>query len=140
MVGGTIRRKVIHRESFRASVLHLSENQAVLQSIAAKKSDLTTPSLLSMPPAVSNLLAGFVSPVWSRNERHPLSHHGWRFSNGADRDGVPRPVPEVVDLLFLGHRDTTITIALLTAFFSVTKNTARPKLGGTEPTHNTDQA
>src|SRR5713226_2837184 len=47
MVGGTIRRKVIHRESFRASVLHLSENQAVLQSIAAKKSDLTTPSLLS---------------------------------------------------------------------------------------------
>jgi len=34
-------------------------------------------------------------------------------------------VPEVVDLLFLGHRDTTITIALLAAFFSVTKNTAR---------------
>src|SRR5260370_31814135 len=47
MVGGTIRRKVIHRESFRASVLHLSEIQAVLQSIAAKKSVLTTPSLLS---------------------------------------------------------------------------------------------
>jgi len=42
--------------------------------------------------------------------------------------------------LFLGHRDTTITIALLTVFFSVTKNTARPKLGGTEPTHNTEQA
>src|SRR5260370_32772717 len=47
MVGGTIRRKVIHRESFRASVLHLSEIQAVLQSIAEKKSVLTTPSLLS---------------------------------------------------------------------------------------------
>ncbi len=38
---------MIHRESFRASVLHLSEIQAVLQSIAAKKSVLTTPSLLS---------------------------------------------------------------------------------------------
>jgi hypothetical protein len=47
MVGGTIRRKVIHRESFRASVLHHSENQAVLQSIATKKCLLTTPSLLS---------------------------------------------------------------------------------------------
>src|SRR6266850_7558707 len=47
MVGGTIRRKLIHRESFRASVLHLSEIQAVLQSIAEKKSVLTTPSLLS---------------------------------------------------------------------------------------------
>jgi hypothetical protein len=31
MVGGTIRRKLIHRESFRASVLHFSEIQAVLQ-------------------------------------------------------------------------------------------------------------
>src|SRR6266850_1161518 len=50
MVGGTIRRKVIHRESFRASVLHLSEIQAVLQSIAEKKSVLTTPSLLSRAP------------------------------------------------------------------------------------------
>src|SRR5438093_930075 len=47
MVGGTIRRKVIHRESFRASVLHPSEIQAVLQSIAEKKCLLTTPSLLS---------------------------------------------------------------------------------------------
>jgi len=47
MVGGTIRRKLIHRESFRASVLHPSEIQAVLQSIAAKKSILTTPSFLS---------------------------------------------------------------------------------------------
>ena len=44
-----------------------------------------------------------------------------------------------VDLLFLGHRDTTITIALLAAFFSVTKNTARPKPGGTEPTRNMGQ-
>jgi hypothetical protein len=47
MVGGTIRRKLIHRESFRASVLYLSEIQAVLQSIAAMKSVLTTPSFLS---------------------------------------------------------------------------------------------
>jgi hypothetical protein len=47
MVGGTIRRKVIHRESFRALVLHHSENQAVLQGIAAKKCLLSTPSLLS---------------------------------------------------------------------------------------------
>jgi len=29
MVGGTIRRKLIHRESFRASVLHHSGNHAV---------------------------------------------------------------------------------------------------------------
>jgi len=28
MVGGTIRRKLIHRESFRASVLHYSEQQS----------------------------------------------------------------------------------------------------------------
>jgi hypothetical protein len=47
MVGGTIRRKLIHRESFRASVLYLSEIQAVLQSIAAMKCVLTTPSFLS---------------------------------------------------------------------------------------------
>src|SRR5260370_14227402 len=36
-----------HRESFRASVLSHSSNQAVLQSTAAKKCLLTTPSLLS---------------------------------------------------------------------------------------------
>jgi hypothetical protein len=47
MVGGTIRRKLIHRESFRASVLNHSGNQAVLQSMAKKKCLLTTPSLLS---------------------------------------------------------------------------------------------
>jgi hypothetical protein len=34
MVGGTIRRKLIHGESFRASVLQLSEIQAVLETIA----------------------------------------------------------------------------------------------------------
>src|SRR4029077_16664807 len=44
------RRKLIHRERFRASVLHLSENQAVLQSIAEKKCLLTTPSFLSTAP------------------------------------------------------------------------------------------
>ena len=38
-----------------------------------------------------------------------------------------------MDLLFLGHRDTTITIAPLAPFFRLTKNTARPKPGGTEP-------
>jgi len=69
-------------------------------------------------------------PPWlferlSRNTRHPVSHHERRFSNGTDGNGVPSAVPEVVDLLFLGHRDTTITIAQLAAFFSVTKNTAR---------------
>ncbi len=58
MVGGTIRRKLIHRESFRASVLHHSEIQAVLQSIAEKKCLLTTPSLLSMAP-MGHLLGTF---------------------------------------------------------------------------------
>ena len=49
---------MIHRESFRASVLHLSEIQAVLQSIAEKKSVLTTPSLLSKgTPDLSHLIA-----------------------------------------------------------------------------------
>jgi len=42
------RRKLIHRESFRASVLQISEIQAVLQSIAEKKCLLTTPLSLSM--------------------------------------------------------------------------------------------
>ena len=37
-----------------------------------------------------------------------------------------------MDLVFLGHRNATITIALLAAFFSVTKSTARLKPGGTE--------
>jgi hypothetical protein len=41
------RRKLIHRESFRASVLHHSEIQAVQESIAAKKCLLTTPILAS---------------------------------------------------------------------------------------------
>src|SRR6266851_2695424 len=60
MVGGTIRRKVIHRESFRASVLHPSEIQAVLQSIAEKKCLLTTPSLLaeSWPQLVTVSMVG----------------------------------------------------------------------------------
>jgi hypothetical protein len=47
MVGGTIRRKLIHRESFRASVLHHSEIHAVPKSIAELNCLLTTPSLLS---------------------------------------------------------------------------------------------
>jgi hypothetical protein len=37
LVGGTIRRKVIHRASCRASVLQLSEIQAQRECIAAKK-------------------------------------------------------------------------------------------------------
>jgi len=45
-----------------------------------------------------------------------------------------------VDLLFLGHRNPTITIALLALFLGVTKNTARPEPGGTELTRNADQA
>jgi len=44
---GRNRRKLIHRESFRASVLHPSEIQAVLESIAVKTCLLTTPSFLS---------------------------------------------------------------------------------------------
>src|SRR5438309_8611804 len=49
MAGGTIRshRELIHRESSRVSVLNLSGNHAVLQSIAVKKCLLTRPSLLS---------------------------------------------------------------------------------------------
>ena len=49
MAGGTVRshRKLIHRESSRVSVLNLSGNHAVLQSIAEKKCLLTRPSLLS---------------------------------------------------------------------------------------------
>src|SRR5260370_34687576 len=46
-------RRLIHRESFRASVLHHSGSPAVPQSIAAKKCLLTTPSLLSMGSLVS---------------------------------------------------------------------------------------
>jgi len=49
------RRKLIHRESFRDSVLNHSGNQTVLQSMAAEKCLLTTPSLLSKatrPPGV----------------------------------------------------------------------------------------
>src|SRR5882724_7435623 len=70
MVGGTIRRKLIHRENFRASVLHLSEIQAVLQSIAEKKSVLTTPSLLSMAPLA----------------RDSGKHQGKRMVRGGRRD------------------------------------------------------
>jgi hypothetical protein len=50
IVGGTLRRKLIHRESLRVSVLHLSEMPAVLQGMAAKKFLLTTPSFLSTAP------------------------------------------------------------------------------------------
>ena len=56
MVGGTIRRKLIHRESFRASVLNHSGNQAVLQSMAEEKCLLTTPSLLSTATQIVSLL------------------------------------------------------------------------------------
>jgi hypothetical protein len=41
-------RKLIHRESSRASVLNHSGSHAVLHSIATEKCLLTTPSLLSM--------------------------------------------------------------------------------------------
>jgi hypothetical protein len=49
MAGGTIRshRKMIHRESSRASVLNHSGGPAVLHGSAGKKCLLTTPSLLS---------------------------------------------------------------------------------------------
>src|SRR5580698_3877920 len=52
------RRKLIHRESFRASVLHHSEIQAVLESIAVKTCLLTTPSFLSSgTPACPDVLS-----------------------------------------------------------------------------------
>ena len=44
---GALRRKLIHRESFRASVLNYSGNQTVLQSMVGEKCLLTTSSLLS---------------------------------------------------------------------------------------------
>src|SRR5258705_10378410 len=55
-------RRLIHRESFRASVLHHSGSRAVPQSIAAKKCLLTTPSLLSRGTFNSGV-------VWSRIDR-----------------------------------------------------------------------
>ena len=47
MVGGTIRRKLIHRESFRASVLYLLWQLRGAKITAADKCCLTTPSFLS---------------------------------------------------------------------------------------------
>src|SRR5713226_8470847 len=84
MVGGTIRPKLIHRESFRAAVLHLSEIRAVLESIAAKKSLLTTPSLLSSGTQVS----------WRFTVRHPPNVRTLRIApryafGGHFRGGLP---------------------------------------------------
>ena len=45
-----------------------------------------------------------------------------------------------MDLLFLGHCEATITIALLAAFFRVTRIAALSKPYGTELTRNIDQA
>jgi len=61
MDGGTIRRKLIHRASFRASVLHLSELNAVLKGIAPFRCLLTTPSLLSTPPAGAAFVASLAT-------------------------------------------------------------------------------
>jgi hypothetical protein len=47
MVGGTIRRKVIHRESFQSSVLNLLWQQRGAHRIEERNCLLTTPSLLS---------------------------------------------------------------------------------------------
>jgi hypothetical protein len=47
VAGGTIRRKLIRRGSFRAPVLHPSEIEAVLQSPEPQKCCLTTPSFSS---------------------------------------------------------------------------------------------
>ncbi len=52
---------MIHRETFRASVLNHSDNNAVLQSIAVKKCLLTTPSLLSK--GTQNLLLCYVGAI-----------------------------------------------------------------------------
>jgi len=45
-----------------------------------------------------------------------------------------------LDFPSLGYSYSMITIALIAACFGVTKNTARPKPGGTELTHNVDHA
>ena len=63
------RRKLIHRESFRASVLHLSEIQAVLESIAEGKCLLTTPSFLSRGTRLLAASTGSPQPSdeWGRS-------------------------------------------------------------------------
>ena len=65
MAGGTIRshRKLIHRESSRVSVLNLSGNHAVLQSIAEKKCLLTEPSLLSRATPEHSLIHFLMIPI-----------------------------------------------------------------------------
>lgn len=69
MVGGTIRRKMIHRESFRASVLRLSEIRAVLETIALKKCLLTTPRSYRGAPEIVTARRGCRSPCPSNQER-----------------------------------------------------------------------
>jgi hypothetical protein len=61
-------RKLIHRESFRASVLHHSEIHAVLESIAVRNCLLTTPSLLSKATPSCLLIYFSVIPL---RVRHP---------------------------------------------------------------------
>src|SRR6266480_2598347 len=58
---------------------------------------------------------------------YSISHLQGRFSNRADRDWESCAIPKVMDLLFLGHCDAKITIALLAAFFRVTRNAALSK-------------
>jgi len=45
-----------------------------------------------------------------------------------------------LDFPSLVYSYSMITMALIAACFGVTKNTARPKPGGTELTHNVDHA
>ncbi len=59
MVGGTIRRKLIHRESFRASVLHRSDNDAVKKKHRTGVLCLDNAFALidAVPKVLSNLFA-----------------------------------------------------------------------------------
>jgi len=50
MVGGAIRSKLIHRMSYRASVLHQLWTKRGEKNTAREFCALTTPSLLSMVP------------------------------------------------------------------------------------------
>ena len=86
---GRNRRKLFHRESFRASVLHHSEIQAVLESIAVQRCLLTTPSFLSsgtrpcqsakgLPPAQQGGVPRLLIAFQRRRRKPPGAHQRQR--------------------------------------------------------------
>src|SRR6266481_6525267 len=81
-------RRLIHRESFRASVLHHSGSHAVPQSIAAKKCLLTTPSLLSRGTLKS--VCGVALERSPRRRRKAAPTFGINADLGARRSGGDR--------------------------------------------------